>query len=126
MVSAFLAGYPPHVRDLAERARALVRAAVPNAIERLYPGWRLIGYRAPHGKASRYFAFIAPLDDEVRLGFELGVHLDDPHGLLEGDGTQVRHIPLRSAGDVRDDLRPYIAQAAAVACVPREALRHGR
>lgn len=122
MVSAFLADYPPHIRELAERARALVLGAVPNAIERVYSGWRLIGYRVPQGKASRYFAFLAPLEDEVRLGFELGVHMDDPRGLLQGDGTQVRYIALRSNADVSEELRPYITQAAAVACVPREAL----
>lgn len=52
-------------------------------------GWRLIGYRSPH-----YFCFIAPLADHVRLGFEHGHRLSDPHGLLESMGKQVKFVRL--------------------------------
>lgn len=112
MVSDFLAAYPPHVRDLAERARAIVLEVVPNAIERVYVGWRLIGYRVPRGRSSRYFAFVAPMENEVRLGFERGVEMDDPYGLLRGEGTQVRYIVLREPRDVTAELKVYVAQAA--------------
>jgi hypothetical protein len=64
---------------------------VPAAEERVRPGWRLLGFAAP-----RYFAFVAPQADHVRVGFEHGVLLDDQSGLLEGDGTQVRHVSVRT------------------------------
>ena len=43
-LDAFLAPHPPAVQDLARRARALVLAIFPDAIEQLDPAERLIGY----------------------------------------------------------------------------------
>ncbi len=93
-VERFLAPFPPSVRRTAETARRLVKRAVPEAIERLYPGWRLIGYRVPVGKASRYFGFVQPQDDAVVIGLEYGVFLSDRFPWLEGSGSQVRTVKL--------------------------------
>jgi hypothetical protein len=106
-VGALLAAATPSVREVAEAARQLVLAAVPGVEERVRPGWGLIGYDAP-----RYFAFVYPGAQEVRVGFEWGVALDDPSGLLEGAGTQVRWVTLRRLSDVcRPALRDLIRQA---------------
>ena len=43
----FLEGYSGAVRATANRLRAVVKAAVPDAIERVRPGWALIGYDLP-------------------------------------------------------------------------------
>jgi DNA transformation protein len=75
------------VRELAERLRKVVLEEAPEAEEAGYAGWRLIGYRSPH-----YFCFVAPQADHVRLGFEHGVRLGDPDGLLEPMGKQVRFV----------------------------------
>ena len=56
----FLSGYAPDIRDLAEELRSVVHEAVPEAIERVRTGWRLIGYDVPAGRRTRYFAFVAP------------------------------------------------------------------
>ena len=56
----FLSGYSPEIRDLADRLRSVVHEAVPEAIERVRTGWRLIGYDVPAGRRTRYFAFVAP------------------------------------------------------------------
>jgi hypothetical protein len=66
-----------------------VREVAPDATEAGYPGWRLIGYRAPH-----YFCFIAPHAEHVRLGFEHGHRLSDPVGVLEPIGKQVSFVRL--------------------------------
>jgi hypothetical protein len=95
-VEDLLARCTPEVRRLVEAARRAVLAAVPGATERLRAGWGILGYDAP-----RYFAYVAPQRDHVRLGFERGVLLVDPAGLLEGRGTQVRHVVIRSAQDLR-------------------------
>ena len=55
----FLSAYPPDIRELAERLRGSVSEAVPDAIERVRIGWRLIGYDVPVGSRTRYFAFVA-------------------------------------------------------------------
>jgi hypothetical protein len=112
---AFLATYPAAMAALAETLRQLVKASVPNVAEAVYPGWKLIGYRLLDRPGGRYFCFIAPLADEVRLGFEYGVELQ-PHDLLEGSGTQVRYVPMRSAEMIDPKrLAPLIAEAAMVA-----------
>ncbi|WP_309892196.1 DUF1801 domain-containing protein [Archangium sp.] len=87
-----LHGHTPEVRAIAERARALIKRELPEVEENGYPGWRLIGYR----QGGAYLGFVAPLKDHVRLGFERGVYMNDPDGLLEGDGTQVRYVRLSS------------------------------
>jgi hypothetical protein len=120
----FLASFPPEVQALAERLRALVRQAVPDSVEAVYPGWKLIGYRRPVQGGSVYFGYVAPQIDRAMLGFEYGVLLEDRHGLLEGSGSQVRYVSARLPGDLRmRALLRLIRQAAEVAALPREVLR---
>ena len=88
----FLEGYPPGIRRAAELLRTVVRKAVPDAIERVRPGWRLIGYDVPAGKRSRYFAFVAPEDEHVHLGFEYGAWVEDPRKLLRGAHLNLRQV----------------------------------
>jgi DNA transformation protein len=118
-----LAGHRDGVRALTERLRRLVLREVPNAEEAGHAGWKLIAYRAP-----RYFCFIAPMRDHVRLGFERGIDLRDPDGLLEGTGTQVRFVRLEEhIPPPEGPLRALIRQAADKARARRsKAQRKGR
>ncbi len=103
-----LSGHSAEIRTLAEQARAIVRERVPHASEAGYPGWRLIGYRAPH-----YFCFVAPQPDHVRVGFEYGVALPDPKGVLEPMGKQVRFVRLEPGKRIpKAALRALIEAAA--------------
>jgi hypothetical protein len=118
---AFLARHPPETQRLAQAARDLVRQAVPEAIEAVYLGWNLIGYRRPVPGGSAYFAFVAPQAEAVMLGFEHGVLLDDPQGVLQGGGRQVRQAPLRHPADADPKrLLPLIRQAAEVAALSKD------
>jgi hypothetical protein len=119
----FLADYSPEIRDLAERLRAVVREAVPDAIERVRTGWRLIGYDIPVGRRTRYFAFVAPEPEHVHLGFEYGIWMTDPDGILLGAHLDLRKVRFVTylPGDVipADVLLRYTHEAADLA-----ALRH--
>ena len=120
-IDDYLAPYPPEMRATADHLRALVKEAVPGVQEKLYRGWQLIGYRRPFGKGSRYFCFIAPYGEFVRLGFEWGVLLADEQRLLQGDGTQVRHLDLADTAVFSDDfLQATIREAADVAILGKE------
>ncbi|MCI0553905.1 MAG: DUF1801 domain-containing protein, partial [Anaerolineae bacterium] len=92
---------------------------VPDCIERVYPGWKLIGYRAVNvdkGNKSHYFGFIFPTDDKVVLGFEYGTMLSDPDKVLEGSGTQVRYITFRTQKEIKKSiLIPLISEAVSIA-----------
>lgn len=94
-IDAFVASVPATLRPVFVAARAQIKGLVPAVVERVRPGWGLLGFSAP-----RYFAFLAPGAQGVRLGFEHGVGLDDNWNLLRDEGSQVRSIYLRSVQDV--------------------------
>jgi hypothetical protein len=115
----FLSGFSPDIRDLADRLRDVVREAVPEALERVRTGWRLIGYDVPVGRRTRYFAFVAPEPIHVHLGFEYGVWMTDPDGLLRGahlELKKVRYVTYEP-GDAlpADALMRYTREAADLA-----------
>jgi hypothetical protein len=88
----FLSGYSAEIQDIADRLRAVVHEAVPEAVERVRTGWRLIGYDVPAGRRSRYFAFVAPEPEHVHLGFEYGAWMEDPDELLRGGHLNLRKV----------------------------------
>jgi hypothetical protein len=104
-----LAGHTPEVREFCEALRSLVRAEAPDAFEVAYPSWHGIGYHHPE---SGYFCAIFPMNDYVKLGFEFGVLLPDPEGLLTGQGKQVRYVNIRQPEDIRAEAIRQLIQAA--------------
>lgn len=91
---------PPAIRDVVEDLRQLIRATVPDAAERAYPGWHSINYRHP---SSGYFCGIFPRDDLIDLVFEFGILLPDRDGLLQGNGKQVRSVRFTKAIEIRPE-----------------------
>jgi hypothetical protein len=119
---AFLAAYPAEIAAIAERLRAVVRDAVPEATERVRPGWRLIGYDVPRGRRAAYFCFVAPEPEHVHLGFEHGTTMRDPTGRLRGAGItrQVRWLTFRPGTTLDVSvLAPLVREAARVALMSR-------
>jgi hypothetical protein len=98
---------------------------MPDAIERVRPGWRLIGYDLPVGRSTVYFAYVAPETEHVHLGFEWGVLMDDPRGLLQGEGitTQVRWLTFHDDGPIDAAACIGLVQEAARVAVLRRQLR---
>ena len=87
---ALLSAYPGPIADLAEQLRLVVRQAVPDSIEAVRPGWRVIGYNLPVGRRAPFFAWIMAQVEHVHLGFPQGILLADPANLLDGDGITKR------------------------------------
>jgi hypothetical protein len=119
---ALLEDFPPPMRAIAQRLRNVVNEAIPDAVERVRPGWRLIGYDLPIGRKRVYFAFVAPENVHVHLGFEHGWAMRDPHRLLEGAGITKRVRWLKFF-DV-DEIEPercveLLREAARVAAMTR-------
>ena len=92
---ALLAAFPEPIRRTGEDLRALVRRAMPEAIERVRMGWRIIGYDVPAGRRSAYFCWIMPEPVHVHLGFVYGVLMEDPDRLLEGRIPRARWVTFR-------------------------------
>jgi hypothetical protein len=122
---ALLDDFPPPLQAIAHRLRAIVKEAMPDAIERVRPGWRLIGYDLPVGRSTVYFAYVAPETEHVHLGFEWGVLMDDPRGLLQGEGitTQVRWLTFHDDGPIDAAACIGLVQEAARVAVLRRQLR---
>ena len=120
---ALLEDFPPPMQAIAGRLREVVKAAFPDAIERVRPGWRLIGYDLPIGKKRVYFAYVAPENEHVHLGFEHGWAMADPHGLLQGVGItkQVRWLTFTREEQVDvERCLELVREAAEVAAMTRD------
>src|ERR1700716_2056008 len=112
-VDPFLKGSSPQVREIAVKAREAILSVMPDATEKVYPGWKVIQYGGGADMKS-VFAVISPQRERVNLGLANGVDIPDPEGLLEGDGKAVRHVKLTS---------PEAASAPAVRELVRGALQ---
>jgi hypothetical protein len=127
----FLAGFPPPIQALAHRLRTLIKRVLPESTEQVRLGWQLIGLYVPaRGRKPVYMGFLIPHTDYLTLGFEYGILLDDPAGLLLGGSSpeerlkQVRYLTFRQAGDLRVRVvTPYLRQAAEVALMPNDLRR---
>lgn len=118
-VEDFLAEHKDDIRSTVNWLRALLKREVPDLIEAVYPGWKLIGYRIPSGKETVYIGFIAPQGDRVALGFEWGVRIPDPHQRLRGSGRRVRQLEFRAVGDTPDEIVAGYLHAAIIAATER-------
>ena len=108
-VDSILEGHAPHVREIVERLRAIIRATVPDAIESAHAVWHSLSYKHPD---SGYFCGLFPQPDRVDVAFEFGVLLADPDHLLAGDGKQVRYLRLKDAAELREAaLRQLLIEA---------------
>jgi hypothetical protein len=55
------------------------------------------------------------------LGFEWGILVTDPQGVLEGDGSQVRYARFRQLEEIRPEpLAPLIIQALEIAALAKD------
>jgi Domain of unknown function (DU1801) len=117
----FLSAYEPGITALALAVRAMVLAEAPDAIELLYDAYNAVsaGYSFT-GRPSDAFIHIAAYAHWVNLGFNHGADLDDPGGVLQGSGRQVRHIRISELADLRKPaVRSFVR--AAIAHAPRPA-----
>jgi hypothetical protein len=109
----FLSAYEPGITTLALAVRALVLTEAPDAVELLYDAYNAVsaGYSFT-GRPSDAFIHIAAYAQWVNLGFNRGVDLDDPDGVLQGAGRQVRHIRIASVADLQKPaVRAFVKDA---------------
>ncbi len=119
----FLAGYPDETRDAANRLRAVVKRAVPGVIERVRPGWRLIGYDLPTKRHAVYFAWVMPEPVHVHLGFVHGLFMADPDRRLEGAHLRIRarFVTVEPGDEIPEAaLVAFTREAARVSAMSRE------
>ena len=109
----FLRPYDREVRDLAVRLRALVLEEMAPCYENIYDAYSAvaIGYGTSDRLRDGVF-HIAVYSQHVNLGFNDGATLDDPKGILQGAGSRIRHITIKTPEDIkRPEIRAYIRRA---------------
>lgn len=115
----FLKPYDPSVRALVLELRAVVIEELAPCCEVIYDGPYAVslGY-GPTERMRDQICHVVAYTAHVNLGFYHGAFLPDPHRLLVGTGSQIRHIAIKSAGDLsRPAIREYLRQALEMADV---------
>ena len=107
-----LSGSSSHVREIAERLRALIIDIYPEVVEVPWPKQKIIGYGVGPKKMSEHFCYIGAYRAHVNLGFYYGAELPDPQGLLEGTGKKLRHIKVKNGEAVGDPALRDILEAS--------------
>ena len=106
---ALFAAYGPAVASLAEEVAALIERTVPSAVWAVRWGWQCLAYTHPD---AGYFCGVFPRTDAVQTGFEFGVLLPDPAGVLAGSGSQLRYVVLAPGEPVPQAALVGLLQAA--------------
>jgi hypothetical protein len=97
-IDEFLTFYPPRIARHAQTLRKLMAKAVPTAVERLRPGWRLIGYDLPITKHGTYFAWVWPELEHIHVGWQAGTLMDDPDNVLRGAHLKLKKVRYLTFG----------------------------
>jgi hypothetical protein len=120
-IAAFVDKYTPAIAAQLRDARQRLRAHFPRGVEMVFDNYNALVFGiGPTDRTRESFISIAGYPRWVTLFFLDGASLDDPQGLLEGDGKQVRGIRLKTPADLDS---PAVAALVAQAIAPhREAL----
>jgi hypothetical protein len=93
-----LAKQPAEIQQLVEQLRAMLRGALPAAVETQRRPI-IFGFGRTNRMSDLLFA-VQPHREHVNLEFANGATLPDPDRLLEGSGKNIRHVKIRSLEDV--------------------------
>ena len=108
------------VRDLAYKARDLIREVMPEVVEVPWVRQRIIGYGVGPKKMSEHFAYISVHKNRINLGFYYGSELPDPENLLEGTGQQMRHVKITKPEDLENPALHRLLEAASTHRMPQK------
>ena len=113
-IARFLAEYTPQIEAQLREARQLLRACFARGFELVFNNYNALVFGiSPSERSSEAFISVAGYPRWTTLFFLHGAGLQDPNGLLEGNGKQVRGIRLESAATIgMPQVQALIAQAA--------------
>src|SRR5712664_282593 len=105
--SAYVRDENQELRKVVRGLRSFVKKCVPGTNETVN-AWGI-----PTFERKDPFCFFMVGKNHVTFGFHSGTSLDDPQGLLEGTGKNIRHVKLRTLDDVEQSGLKNLVQAAA-------------
>jgi hypothetical protein len=92
-VTAFINAAPEEQKQIMETLRNLIHESVTGVEEEFK-------WSRPVFKKGKDFAYLKTAKNYVTLGFFHFQNLNDPDGLLEGTGKDMRHIKIKKAADI--------------------------
>ncbi|MDX9941592.1 MAG: DUF1801 domain-containing protein [Bacteroidales bacterium] len=92
-VSKFIDSAPSGQKEIFESLRKLIHKHVAGVKEEIKWG-------RPVFSTARDFAYFKSAKNYATLGFFKASQIDDPKGILEGTGKDMRHIKLRTPADM--------------------------
>jgi len=95
-VDGWLASAPADQAATLRRLREMILAAGDDVEEEIK--WS----RPCYSVGAKLFAYLDTAARHVTLGFQQGAHLEDPQGLLQGTGKDLRHVKVK-AGEQPDE-----------------------
>ena len=107
-----IASFSDEMQALAQALRALIDTSDPDVVEVVWLRQKIAGYGVGPKKLTEHYCYIAPQSKHVNLGFNHGVSLPDPDGLLAGTGKAFRHVKVTALDDtLREQLAALLAAA---------------
>jgi hypothetical protein len=111
--SAYVRDDNPALQKVVRGLRSLVKAAVPGA-KIAVNSWGI-----PTFETNNPFCFYMVGKNHLTFGFHYGTSLHDPQKLLEGTGKNLRHVKLRTVGDLeKKGLKELVLAAAQLESKP--------
>lgn len=107
----FFAAYNPEIVAWAGVLRALLAEALPDVQEQLDRPAKMMAYCYGQ-KYAELVCMLIPSQKGLKLGFNRGVDLPDPHGLLAGTGKISRYVEVRSEEQIHSPELWELLQAA--------------
>lgn len=92
----FLQTLPEPTAAIVAALDSVIRRADPTVVQVLWAHQRVVGYGVGVRKMSEHYCYIAIYGQRVNLGFNHGVHLEDPSSVLQGTGRSFRFLPMPS------------------------------
>ncbi len=98
-VSEYFGSLPAPQRQIAH--------ALHDLMVRHFPTWtpKIKWGRPNYGPDGKDLCYIFTTQEHVNFGLMFGAHVNDPKGLVEGTGKNLRHIKIRSVAEIDE---PYL------------------
>jgi hypothetical protein len=122
-LDGFIDKFTPHVAALTRALLEKMKARIPGAQILVYDNYNAlaIGF-CRNDKAGQAILSLAVMPKWVTLCFLWGAALSDPHRLLKGEGSRVRHTRLHTPEALEDPhVEALIAEALATTDWPIDA-----
>ena len=107
-IEQYIDGLSGWQQEAAQQLHGLVQAAAPESDS-------AIKWAQPVYSSGGPFAYFKAFKKHINFGFWRGAELEDPAGLLTGDGEKMRHTKISSLEDIQaEPLKALLAQAVAL------------